>query len=76
MAEDFSESESESGMPNGIMVPAFRRNMNPEDRYGSLDECEIIDKNVEKIVDSTLENIEDKALGATLKKLAEDIFGK
>ena len=36
----------------------------------------IIDKNVEKIVDSTLENIEDKALGATLKKLAEDIFGK
>ena len=45
MAEDFSES----GMPNGIMVPAFRRNMNPEDRYGSLNECKIIDENVKKI---------------------------
>jgi len=36
----------------------------------------IIDKNIEKMVDSTLENIENKELEATLKKLAEDIFGK
>ena len=36
----------------------------------------IKDKNVEKMVDSTLENIENKELELTLKKLAEDIFGK
>jgi multimeric flavodoxin WrbA len=36
----------------------------------------INDKNIEKMVDSTLENIENKELEATLKKLAEDIFGK
>ena len=36
----------------------------------------ISDKNIERMVDSTLENIENKELEATLKKLAEDIFGK
>ena len=36
----------------------------------------INDKNIEKMVDSTLENIENKELELTLKKLAEDIFGK
>ena len=36
----------------------------------------ITNQDTEKMVNSTLQNIENKELEATLKKLAEDIFGK
>ena len=36
----------------------------------------INDQDTEKMVNSTLQNIENKELELTLKKLAEDIFGK
>jgi hypothetical protein len=41
-----------------------------------LPDKKINDQNIEKKVNSTLQNIENKELEATLKKLAEDIFGK
>ena len=36
----------------------------------------ITNQDTEKMVNSTLQNIENKELEATLKKLAEDIFGR
>ena len=41
-----------------------------------LPDKKINDKNIEKKVNATLQNIQYKELEATLKKLAEDIFGK
>jgi hypothetical protein len=41
-----------------------------------LPDKKINDQDIEKKVNSTLQNIENKELEATLKKLAEDIFGK
>ncbi len=56
---------------NRIIIKQEPKNIEME----QLDK-KINDKNIEKMVDSTLENIENKELEATLKKLAEDIFGK
>ena len=56
---------------NRIIIKQEPKNIEME----QLDK-KIKDKNIEKMVDSTLENIENKELEATLKKLAEDIFGK
>ncbi len=41
-----------------------------------LPDKKINDQTIEKKVNETLKNIENKELEATLKKLAEDIFGK
>jgi hypothetical protein len=48
----------------------------PRSIGNDLPDKKITDKDTEKMVNSTLQNIENKELEATLKKLAEDIFGK